>query len=360
MKIVHIITSSRSWAGMEQYAYDLSCAMKERGDEMLFVIAADGDVVYPRFEKVGKVYLLPLKSKFDFNSIWKLRQILKSERPDIIHTHQPKNIFHAARARGAMRGMHIVHTLHFEIHPTAPHWLYKRIFDMPDRIISVSERVRQRVLSIYPNVNAQKVVRVLNSVDSSRLECLPGVEHDVPVIGYAGRLVEEKGVSVILRAVAMVKSAGFDFKLLLAGRGDEQYVKELHAIARELGLEDRVEFLGFVDRMGAFVSRLDIALLPSIVREACSLMLLEYMYLGKPVITTNNGGQVEVINDGVNGMLIEPSDAPMLADAIIKLLKDRELMVEMGAKAKEKFDLELSFPQFIDRTRGVYLDLLNQ
>lgn len=358
MKILHIITSSTCWAGMEQYAYDLSLAMKERGDELLFVIASDGDVVYPRFEPLGKVYLLPLKSKFDFHSIRELRGILKVENPDIIHTHQPKNIFHASRAARGMKGVAVVHTLHFNINPTSPHWLYRRIFDMPNLIIAVSQCVRERAMEVYPNLSPDKVVCVLSSVDASRLELLPTADHTVPVMGYAGRLVEEKGLSVIIRAAGIVKALGHDFRLLIAGRGDERYVESLRSLIRDLGLEDRVEFVGFVDRMGEFASRLDFALVPSIVSEAMSLMLLEYMYLGKAVITTNNGGQREVIRDGVDGLLIESNDEVMLAEAMVKLLINKKLTEDMGRAAKVKFDTELSFSAFVDCTRAVYEEAL--
>lgn len=343
---------------MEQYAFDLSVGMKERGHELFFVIANDGDVVYPRFEKIGKVYLLPLKSKFDFKSIAALRKILKIEKPDIIHTHQPKNIFHAKRASRAMKGVAIVHTLHFAINPTSPDWLYRRIFAMPARTIGVSDLVCRRAMEVYPNLDPRKVVRVINSVNTSRIERSQMPSHDTPVVGYAGRLVADKGVDVLIRAAARLNDRGVDFRMLIAGRGDDHYTAQLQEMVRQSGLQDKVEFVGFVDRMSEFISQIDIAVLPSVVSEACSLMLLEYMYAGRAIVASDNGSQGEVIESGREGVLISPSNDKALSEALETLLLDGECRQRMGLAARNRFDDQFSFDKFIDTTLEVYRDAL--
>lgn len=345
---------------MEQYAWDVANAMKHRGDEVCFVVATDGDVVVPRYEELGKVYRLPMKSKFDFASIKELKKIVRDEQPDIIHTHQPKNIFHAHRARkGAGRNIAVVHTVHFAINPTSPQWLYSRIFALPERIIAVSERVRRRAMEVYPNLKPEQVVTILNSVNPSRLGSVAPVQASERLtFGFAGRLVQDKGIHIFIKAAGMAIRDGHDFNLIIAGRGDEEYTAELKRLAEEEGVADKVQFPGFIDRIGEFIGGIDVAVLPSIVSEAGSLMLVEYMCAGRSVITTDNGSQGEVIDDGVNGFLIPPDNAEALADKLAALASNPAKAREMGFAARLRYEERLSFDKFIDHTGVTYREAL--
>lgn len=356
MTILHIITSSVSWAGMEQYAYDLSKGLIDRGHRHLFVVANDGDKAYPRFEKLGKVYLLPLKSKFDIPSILALRKILKAEKPDIIHTHQPKNIFHAYFAQDSKKSIPIVHTIHFNIGRTSPHNLYSWILNRPAAIIPVSEQARQCAIKVYPNVHPDKFHTILNSIDSDRLS-----QHDVAekqndpvVLGYAGRLVDYKGIEVLLHAASRLKEQGISFKLVVAGKGDDLYEEKLSVMVRDLNIKNHVEFLGFVKDVGGFIANIDIAVAPAIWIETCSLMLLEYMSKGKAIVTSDHGGQPEVIDNNVEGILIPHSDPILLAEKLAHLIQDKAFRESLGRAAKERFDNKLSFASFLDHTFSLY------
>lgn len=360
MKILHIITSGRCWAGMEQYAFDVAEAMKCGSDEVCFVVATDGDLVVPRYEALGKVYRLPMKSKFDFASIRALREIVRTEQPDIIHTHQPKNIFHAHRARkGCGRNTAVVHTVHFAINKTSPQWLYSYIFALPQRVIAVSERVRRRAMEVYPNLKSEQVVTILNSVNPSRLSAVEAVKGGEPIVfGFAGRLVRDKGIHVFIKAAGTIARAGYDFRLLVAGRGDEAYADELKRLAADEGIADKVRFLGFIDRIGEFIESIDVAVLPSIVSEAGSLMLVEYMCAGRAVITTSNGAQGEVVDDSVNGFLVPPDDVEALAAKLSVIAGNPALAREMGHAARNRYEERLSFDKFVENTRNTYLEAL--
>lgn len=356
MTVLHIIASSTSWAGMEQYAFDLSRGLIARGHKVVFVIADDGDTVSSRFRKIGTVYQLPLSSKFRLRSIARLNKIIKKEKPDIIHTHQPKNIFQAHFARGANKNIDIVHTLHFVINPTPPDWLYSWIFNKTSKVIGVSQQVSRRALEVYPELNPDKVVTVINSIDKERFgQAIGSKEHSVQtIIGYAGRLVAEKGVDVLIHAAAILHKQNIPFKLCLAGTGNPDYVNRLKEIVKQEQIEDNVIFLGFIDDMDSFINKIDIGVVPSVWKEPCSLMLLEYMANGKAIISTNNGGQPEVIDSGENGILIDPSDAEALAESLKVLINDSKMRTRIGQAAKEKFETQLSFDKFVERTLDVY------
>lgn len=355
MKILHIITSSKCWAGMEQYAFDLSRGVIAEGHDVFFVIANDGDVVHPRFEQLGKVYLLPLRSKFDVSSILALRKIIQKEKPDIIHTHQPKNIVHAHLARS--NGMAIVNTIHFFIHPTFPNRLYSWIFNRADRIIAVSNFVRKRAMEVYPNLTTQKVVTILSSIERKRIKT-DTIPTKKVTVGYAGRIVKEKGLEIMIEATRELVHSGVNFNLLIAGTGNDEYIDKLKQKVKKYDLSETIEFIGFVKDINDYMQQIDFALLPSIVKEAGSLMLLEYMAAGKAVITTNNGGQVEVSEDGVTGFLIDPDNANLLAEKMGFLILNIEERNKMGNAALQKFNQKLYFEQFVDKTMEVYKEAL--
>lgn len=339
---------------MEQYAYDLGKSAIEQGHKVIFVVRNDGDVVPNRVRELGPVYELPLSGKFDFYSIRQLRKIVNSEAIDVIHTHQPKNIFHA---RMASRGLdvRVVHTLHFVINSTSPHWLYKRIFNMADRIIAVSEIVRRRALEVYSNIEPSKVVTILNSVDSTRLGAvMPLPNGDVPVVGYAGRVVKEKGIEVFLDALTILKNKNIKFSALIAGTGGAEYVAHIENKIKANGLSDCVTMVGFIKDISSFTSKIDIAVLPSVRIEACSLMAIEYMAAGRPLVASDSGGQVEIIESGLDGLIVPVGDSAANADALQMLISSAEMRKNMGIAAKAKYDGLLNFDRFIEKTIAQY------
>jgi len=106
----------------------------------------------------------------------------------------------------------------------------------------------------------------------------------------------------------------------------------------EKGLGDKVLLAGFRHPILPYVAGADFGVLASTVREGCPLSPQEYMSQGRPVVATNNGGQREYIDDGKNGLLVEPGDARQLADAMRRLAADAELRRRLGRQAKADYD----------------------
>lgn len=353
MTIMQIITSSVNWGGMEQYAYDVAAGAIARGHKVIFVAKDDSDVVPNRIKELGEVYLLPIKSKFDFHSIKQLRKIIKAQKVDVVHVHQPKNIF---QVRLAIRGLDVglVHTVHFVLNPTSPDWLYRRIFNMPDVLIAVSDLVRARVLELYPNVAPNKVVSIINSIDPSRMHFTDKRVNDIVTIGYAGRIVREKGIEVLLDSLAELAARGVTFRALLAGTGSAEYTSVIKAKIADLGLGNQVEMVGFISQMGGFISGIDIAVLPSTCVEACSLMAAEYYACGVPLISSAAGGHTEFMASGVDGVLVAVGESIPLADALQDLIENPDKLSVMGAAARKKYETVLNFDKFVETTIAQY------
>jgi glycogen(starch) synthase len=173
---------------------------------------------------------------------------------------------------------------------------------------------------------------------------------------FAGRLVPEKGVDTLIRAAALLKTAGAS--LLLVGDGPER--KQLEESAARLGIGDRVRFTGFVthDSIPSILRRADVFVLPSLSEELGSV-LLEAMHSGAAIVASRTGGIPALVHHGRNGLLVTPGDAPELAAAIDRLLSDpvyanrlrRTALGDSGSR---------DWSTVAQRVRAIYVTVLQQ
>jgi glycosyltransferase involved in cell wall biosynthesis len=161
------------------------------------------------------------------------------------------------------------------------------------------------------------------------------------VIGAASRLVEGKGIDVLLRAMVSLSNE-VDVRLVIAGDGPER--ASLQRLASRLGLDGEIAFIGWSNNLPGFWARCDIAVMPSDTWiETFGLSAVEPMACGLPVVATRNGGLGEVVEDGATGLMVPPGDADALAAALERYVRDRELREEHGtagrARAERHFDI---------------------
>jgi glycosyltransferase involved in cell wall biosynthesis len=172
-----------------------------------------------------------------------------------------------------------------------------------------------------------------------------------------GRLSERKGQDVAIAATALVRQAGHDVTLTLVGDGYPGYedvVDGLHALTRELGVDDVTVFTGFQDP-APHVAAADVVLVPSRV-EPFGLVAVEALLLARAVVAAGVGGLTEIIEDGVTGLLVPPDDPRALADAIEALLADPARAQALGragrADARARFSLAAYSARLADAVHG--------
>ena len=205
------------------------------------------------------------------------------------------------------------------------------------RVIAISEFVRSQM--VRDGYDAASIDLI--HLPIRRVTPAARAEAGRPRVLYAGRLSREKGVGWLLRALACTTS---DAILDVAGTGDLE--PELKRLTAELGLADRVTFLGWVDEAGvdALLARTRVAVFPSVWHEPFGLVAVEAMAHGVPVIGSRVGGIPETVRDGHNGLLVEPNDVAGLAAALDRLATDPALATRLGANgqrdAAERFGLE--------------------
>jgi glycosyltransferase involved in cell wall biosynthesis len=170
------------------------------------------------------------------------------------------------------------------------------------------------------------------------------------IVLYLGRLIERKGVAILIKAFAKLQEKTKDSVLVIAGEGEER--KRLENLCLELNVKN-VLFVGYVDEnsKSLYYSIADVFVLPSIAHsgEVWDLVLNEAMQLGKPLIgTTAAGASCDLIKNGVNGYIVKEGDAEELSKAIEELLKDPERMRKMGLESKRIVENDFSFDKMVE------------
>lgn len=185
---------------------------------------------------------------------------------------------------------------------------------------------------LFANATCRKVVFNAYARGEVRDRSKIGTREEEPGtlrLGYIGRLSEEKGIRLLLDAIAMLPRDGWS--LTIAGTGEEEYVSAVRASSGH-----NVTYLGFVDPE-AFFEKVDVVVLPSLWHEPLSRAIFEGYAHGKPVLASNRGGSPEVVDEGSTGYLFVPEQGPQaLADLLTRVIDDPEHVRSMRAACLEK------------------------
>ena len=374
MKIFHIV-SNKEWGGGEQYVYDLSQRQMADGINVT-IFCKPVQAIMQKYQEAGmKVIPLALGGALDIQSAWKMAKAIKNHGDSprairdaaptgtvslILHAHNFKDAFTACYARclAGNKQVRVVMCRHLTRkgkNTLLYRWLYRHL----DRLIFDSELSKSEFLSTHPTIDEKKLGIVHTSIVVTEVgERREGVrsKYQIPedcVIGmFHGRLDPEKGLDTLLEAAAQIKER--NFRLVLVGRGSEEYTAHLKQVVQEKGIAEKVVFAGFVHPVLPYVASADFGILASTVQEGCPLSPQEYMSQGRPVVVTNNGGQREYVVQEQNGLLVPPGDAKALAEAMARLVDDAALHQRLGQQAKADFDDHLNYDHYYEQIKKIY------
>lgn len=358
MKIFHIV-SNKEWGGGEQYVYDLCQRQRKDGIEVN-IICKPIDSISEKYEEAGiKVYRLPLGGALDLKSGWQLGTIIKRAGKCTIHAHNFKDAYTACYARkfSGRKDVQVVMCRHLT-RPGKNTMLYRWLYGQLDRLIFDSQISTDAFLGTNPTIDTKKLGIVHTSivvpentlpVDVRAEFCIP---KDTVLAMFHGRLDPEKGIDVLLDAVEQIKDK--NFKLVLIGKGSDEYTEHLKTAVKAKGIGEKIIFAGFRHPVLPYVAGADFGILASTVREGCPLSPQEYMSQGHPVVVTDNGGQREYVEDGRNGLLVAPGNANQLAEAMSRLIDDADLRQKLGSQAKADFEDHLNYEHFYAQIKTIY------
>ncbi len=231
-----------------------------------------------------------------------------------------------------------------------------------DSILANSQAVKEAVL-LNEKVSSRKINVIYNGVDLKRhypsLDLREttrkslGIHDDEVVIGMIANMRHEiKGHRILIKAVSFIKEP---IKILLAGDGPLRANFERYAV--RLKVNDRIVFLGIRRDVNAIMNASDIICVPSL-SEGFSNTILEAMAVAKPIVASNVGGNPEIVIDGETGSLVRPRHAEALAQEILRLLKDRQFLSQMGAAGRKQIESNFTVEKMVTEYEEFYEKLL--
>ena len=174
---------------------------------------------------------------------------------------------------------------------------------------------------------------------------------------FVGRLVKEKGVALLLQAFSLALVKNNKLRLKIAGAGSE--LPQLQALADELGIKQAVTFLGWVDseKLKQHYRECFVVVVPSLVEESFSLVAGEALAIGRPIVAFASGGLPELVRDNINGYLAEKFDIKTLADQLLALSVDNNLVSRMSEQSYQLGGSQFSEARHLDSLLKIYRDL---
>ncbi len=188
-----------------------------------------------------------------------------------------------------------------------------------------------------------------------------GGDAQTPCFGMVGILVAWKGQRVFLRAAQRVLQRIPEARAVIVGgppSGGEDYETELRALASDLGIRDRVTFMGFHPDVASILVLLDVVVHASVEPEPFGRVIAEAMAMRRPVIASGAGGPVEIIQDGRSGFLVPPGDDQALANRLIQLLQDPGLAARIGEQGYREVTSRFSAETHVQMVEQVYEEVL--
>jgi glycosyltransferase involved in cell wall biosynthesis len=313
-------------------------------------------------------------SFYPVGQLRRLRQIatrVRRERPAIVHSY----FFWSIMYGRALKALGLVPRLVENREDQGFNWgrheysLLRLTANLPDRIICVSEAVRQTVLEREGHVPSRVTV-IHNGIDIDTSLAAPsagprglpslrrtlGLAEGDLVVGMVANFNRAvKGVGYFFDAMPMVLAEVPAARFLLLGRGDEEV--HLRARAEAMGIADRVIFAGFQPEIGPYYDLMDISVLTSL-SEGLSMTVLESMKHGVPVVATRVGGNPELVADGGTGYLVPARDVSAFAERVVELLRDPSRRVRMGREGRRVVEERFNIARTAELYTAAYRELL--
>jgi sugar transferase (PEP-CTERM/EpsH1 system associated) len=363
--VMHVVITL-DMAGAEHVVYNLTKNLNKELFEVIIVVILSRGFLAAEAEKQGIKVILTKKLPRYVSSIYpnKLIRIIKEIKPDIIHSHDKCG--HYSFAARLCKVPVVIHTEHGRIFPDLDVLIFRDrlCFRFTDKLVTVSEYLTNYMQKIV-GIDNKKIIQIENGVDTKlfyntlkdqrTLQAL-GLSQNDNVIGIVARLEPVKDHLTLLSAFAEVVKTVPNCKLLIIGNGSQK--QSIEEQIQLLKLSEKVLLLGERRDITDLLAIMDIFVLSSL-SEGTSITLLEAMASGKPVVATNVGGNGKVVIDNETGFLVPSRKPAVMAEKIIKLLSNRNLINEMGAKGRNRVLEHFSLDKMVKEYERLYLDSLN-
>lgn len=332
----------------------LVCYLKDRGHIGDMIAEAGVNIVGVR---------RPGDSPVDYLSFLKLWRIIRDAGIDVVHSHTTHGLTDACLCKIFRPRLRVVHTFHFGNYPHTrmKHIWLERIFSrIADRLVAVGEFQRRQIVAVH-RVAPRRICVIHNGVslpgraNGTSLRQRLGAGERI-IVGTIATMIPQKGLADLLTVAKSIKDSGRNVLFVIVGEGHLRLGLELER--RRLGLEDTVVLTGWItDAAAHALPAFDIFFQPSLW-EAMSVVILEAMAAGLPIVATRVGENPAVLEEGLTGFLVPPGDTVAMSVVLRNLIDDPALRERLGKAARRAVERKFTVDHMARSYQQVYGEMI--
>lgn len=366
--VMHVEAGKHLYGGALQVIF-LMRGLAQQGVHSLLV-CPPGSAIGEEASRLGipglKVLPLQMKGDADIGLTWRLMALMRQHHPQVLHLHSRRGADLWGLFAGRLAGVPTV--LSRRVDNPEPPWWARRKYHLPQRVVAISQGIRQVLLS--EGVAPDQVVCVPSAVDTTQWQPAEADERerrrraicsefnfpgDALLVGMAAQFIERKGHATLLDALPAVLDAQPHTRVLLFGQGPltEAIAQRVQADTR---LREAVRLTGFRRDLAQLLPALDLMVHPASM-EGLGVALLQAAACGLPMVAGRAGGIPEIVRPGLNGELITPGDVAALAQHMTRLLGSASARSAYGAAARAWVQQHFSIDAMVAGNLAVYRSL---
>lgn len=367
LNVLYLIDELAHMGGTEKHLHQLAEGMSKRGHQVTVASLAGGAYGESFREIPGVDYLvLGVKRIYDrqgLAALYFLRKLLLDRQVNVLQTFHtgsdlmgplsalglgiPLKVFSSRRDLGYTKARR--HVLAQRLVNRLVNGIFANSLAVRNAVHELEEYPVNRIWVIYNGIDVARC-NTVNSTIRSELLNKSRLTGEAVVVGSLGNIRPVKGFNILVEASGLLLNQVPNMRFLHAGSGDRN---DLELRCRELGISEHFRFMGVVQAIPEFLSLLDIYVQPS-YSEGFSNAILEAMAAGLPVVATAVGGNIEIIEQGVTGFLVEPGDAAGIAKYLSLLTENAALRREIGENGRRLVKEQHAFEGMVQKYEQVY------
>ena len=351
--------------GLELFMFRTAKNLEENFNITNVVLENSNLSSYFKKEKL-KYIPIPKASKFlPLLSAKKLAKIIEEKKIDIIHMHWGKDLALCALAKKMSKIKPcLFYTRNMKVTRYKNDFYHKFLYQEVDYYLPTTKQLAKELkkyISIIKNEQIKQIYMGSESpifLEPYRKETLKkDFAGDSFLIGLFSRIEKFKGQDLLIKASNKLIQEGLDIKILIIGKNmDDKYLDELKSYVKKHKLKEKVLFMNFAKDINSLMQICDLIVLTS-KEETFGLVLIEAMDLLVPVIASNKGGVLEIIEDEKSGLLFESQNIKSLEDKIRKMYEDEKLRARLSKNAKERVNELFNSQKQFDKLKDIFLEV---
>lgn len=358
VNILHI-SRTMGQGGAEKIVYQLATAGSAKGQHV--TVASTGGKYVEMMEKVShtKIYDLECKNPLVIlKNLFSLAKIIKKQKIQIIHSHHRMAACYAVILRMFFPKVRLVYTAHNVFYDKQK---LTRLSLRNTKIVAVGNSVRENLMKEF-QIDEKQIETIYNSVEVSEAQKefqLPELEQmklkGYQLVGAVGRLSEQKGMDVFVKALQLVKQQYPKVKGVIIGDGELR--GEIEQLIREQNMTEDIQLLGYQMHVTDLIAQLDFLVMPS-RWEGFPLTPIEAFAMKKTVVGSDIGGINEIVKNNESGILVAKDDVNGFADAILKCLQNEAFREKLEIQAKKSFEEKYHYSIFEEKYMRLYQQII--